>query len=202
MRENIESINEWAEQFAYHELDVDRQATVLSEMSIDEYDELHKTASVFARFLQEEASDLEPNKESLAVLQNASKNKKKLGGFFAVRIPAYQAVAACFLVALGSYFLFGKTETNTVVVEKDVPIYEVVRDTIYREIPVVEYITKTVTKKVPSIERTSIPISTYVPQEDYALREPSETPSMNDISKSFGNTVVSAESLERFKVKM
>jgi hypothetical protein len=202
MNYDIHDINEWAEYLAYHQLNEVKQAAVLAEMSIEEYDELHQTVNVFTGFLQDEAQGLEPRKESLVALQQEAEENKKPVSIFAIRIPAYQAVAACFLIAIGSYFLFGKTETNTVVVEKEVPVYELVRDTIFREVPVIEYVTKTVIRNVPAIEKTSIAVSTYVPQADYALRQAAETPSMNDVSKSFGNTAVSADRLEQFKVRM
>lgn len=202
MNYDINDINEWAEHLDYKQLSAEKQAVVLAEMSIEEYDELHETLVVFGGFLQDEGQGLVPRKESLVALQAAAEETKKPVGIFAIRIPAYQAVAACFLVSLGSYFLFGKTETETVVVEKEVPIYEVVRDTIYREVPVVEYTTKTIIKIEPAKEKISLAASTYVPQADYALRQPAETPSMNDVSKSFGNTVVSADRLEQFKVRM
>lgn len=203
MKDNIETINEWAEQFAYHQLDSDKQATVLAEMSIEQYDELHQTIKVFAGFLHDESQDLEPNKGSLATLQKAQSDSKKPVGILAIRIPAYQAVAACFLVFMTMFLLQNRGDKTPLVVEKEVPVFEVIRDTIYREVPVIEYITRTIVKEVPVVEeRNELIVTSYIPEEDYSLSQPVEVPSMEDISKSFGNTVVDAEILERFKVGM
>lgn len=203
MNYDIHDINEWAEHTAYYQLDIDKQAEVLAHMSIEEYDELHQTMAAFGGLLQEEAAELEPSEASYAALRKKVEKEKKSAGIFAIRIPAYQAVAACFLAVLGTYMLFGnRTNVQTVVVEKEVPVLELLRDTIFREVPVVEVVTKIIYKERFSEDKPNEVFTTYVPEQDYAMRQNTPTPDMSDVSKSFGNTVVSADALEQFKVRM
>jgi hypothetical protein len=202
---DINDINEWAENFAFDQLNSDKRAMVISEMSEEEYMELYDTLSSIKGFLVAEQADLEPDESSFEILKERLDEKKKpvfLAGIFALRIPAYQAVAACFLMMLCTYFLFGNKETQTVVVEKEVPIYEMVRDTVFREVPVVEYVTKTIVKNAAPAAKTTSITTTHIPDMDYSMRQEVRIPNMSDISKSFGNTAVNAESLEKFKVRM
>jgi len=205
MKYDINDINEWAENFAFDQLSSDKRAMVISEMSEEEYMELYDTLSSVKGFLVAEQADLEPDESSIKILKERIDEKNKptfLAGIFAFKIPAYQAVAACFLMMLGTYFLSGNEEPQTVVVEKEVPIYEVVRDTVFREVPIVEYVTKTIVKNVAPAAKTTSITTSHVPEQDYSLRQEVRIPNMNDISKSFGNTAVNAESLEKFKVRM
>ena len=201
MKYDINDINEWAENFAFDQLSSDKRAMVISEMSEEEYMELYDTLSSVKGFLVAEQADLEPDESSFKILKERIDEKNK-PTFFAFKIPAYQAVAACFLMMLGTYILSGNEEPQTVVVEKEVPIYEVVRDTVFREVPIVEYVTKTIVKNVAPAAKTTSITTSHVPEQDYSLRQEVRIPNMNDISKSFGNTAVNAESLEKFKVRM
>ena len=204
---DIDKINEWSEQNSFNQLSADKKHIVLLEMSAIEYDELHNVVKGYRDLFSKDSDDLSPRGESVLILsemmEKEEKDRKVFGGIWAIKMPLYQAIAACFLIFMTMFFLGGNEDNGSVVVEKEVPVYEIVRDTIYREVPVIEYITKTIIKEIPIIEEPSQLItSSYIPEDDYSLSQPVEVPSMNDISRSFGNTGVDAESLEKFKVGM
>lgn len=202
---NTDTINEWAEQYTFEQLNAEKQKAVLLQMSGEEFDELHYTLASFGGFLIEEKERLEPRVSLFADLSNTFDLQLKgtlWARIVAIKIPAYQAIAACFIAALGTYLLADKTKENTLVVEKEAPVYELVRDTVFKEIAVVKYITKTVIKNMPKETEAEKITTSYTPQENYAQRQPSVIPSMEEVTKSFGNSSVNAETLEKFKVRM
>lgn len=198
MNMNLFDIQEWAEQYSFDQLSEDKQEIVLKEMDKEEFNDWHALLVNTRSFLKDEQNTPEPDPSIYISLEQRIKKRPPLAALLTLRIPFYKAAAACLLVGLGAYFLFNNHKLETVVVEKEIPIIEIVHDTITREVQTVEYVIKNipVSKPEPSLS------TPYEADEDYSRREEITAPQMRDIDRSFGNTVVSTDALEQFKVKI
>lgn len=198
MKTNHFDIQEWAEDYSFDQLSEDKQKIVLNTISEEEYNDWHDMLMHARTFLKEEQNELNPDPSIFKSLENRVKKKTPLVAMWTGHIPLYKAAAACLLVGIGSYILLGKEEVKTVVVEKEIPVMEVIHDTITQEIETVKYV---VDKQAqPKVEQA---ISTpYETPLNYSQIEVKEAPEMKEISSSFGNTFVNVDALEQFKVKI
>ncbi len=194
----IEQIHEWAKELKFSALTADQQEVVLAEMTLDEYEEMHELNASFENLFSGDKT-LTPDAHIQVDLREKVAQKVK-PVFWKRPIPMYGVLSACasiFIIAA----VFFSSQTNDVVVPQNEVVTQVVRDTVYVPQTVVKEVIKEVYIPVEQLPVKSINTQ-YVQEESSILVVSAATPITEEISKSFGNSKVNSDKLERFKIPM
>ncbi|MCB9261192.1 MAG: hypothetical protein H6607_02295 [Flavobacteriales bacterium] len=205
MKQLEEEIMEWAEKYSFDQLSPDMQKSVLSSISSEEYNQVHETFNSYSALFGADENKLQPSAHILPDLmqkQNAKKNG--LAKILVYKMPVYQAVAACFLLLGLAYFSLKPKVESAAEIAVQKPVVERIYDTVYIEKPSIEKEPRVIEKKVFVQGKCNEPhLNKVNASREKFLAHDSVTPiSVGDIVRSYGNTTVSAEKLEKFKMPM
>ncbi|MDP4685370.1 MAG: hypothetical protein NWS53_00655 [Salibacteraceae bacterium] len=173
---------------------------VLSQMTEDAYTEQHLFIAQSQSMFDEESAFIAPDPAILSSLQQHTKKPAVMPWWIALfqyKMPAYQSGLA--LAAIAVFVWVFWPEPITQFIEKEVLVYENVRDTIevevIKKVPVERIVTvvKEVPIRVPTQETEYVEISDGITPEAEPLQ-------LDAVAQNFSNTSLSNEKLSQFLV--
>lgn len=184
---------------------------VLSVMTESEYVQQYALISKSKKMFQDEGALLSPDPDLLFSLREAHAAKKNSKGAMAllsvvagIRIPAYQVGIAAVLLFL-FFFWWPSTTLRNGAIEPQV-VYETIIDTveIIKEIPMnVEVPVERVVREVVFVDRPILDVELRLDLESTGgITPPATAPDLATMERSFGNSGISSEDLDQFRVEI
>lgn len=204
-------INELLEAKCFEELNAIEREMVLSEIDEEDYTKRYEILLAAQEALTEDKELIVPDEAILSSLKRQlheqQKQPKKTWPLLGrgIRVSIYKSAAAVLLAILGSYFVFGKTDTKIEYVVQEKVVEKKVYDTVYNEkiveVPV-ERIVRVVAYKTPVSRSVSHSSEPYFKVEELQRTHRSATVELDELNNSYGNSKINEEDLEQFRVSL
>ena len=210
MKNISHKISEFVETRSFEELSAIEQEMVLSEMSEEDYNILYENLERTKGVFEEERALIVPDVSILANLKGQLTNdveeeQVRSVFWFSRKISLFKSAAAVLLAILGSYVVFGKTESRVEYIVQEKIVEKKVYDTVYNEklveVPV-ERIVKVVEYKTRPNKKQPKQNNVLFTVRELENTSSNESIELDEFTKSYGNSKIRESDLEQFRVSL